>query len=89
MQQWVYYFLGSGDINNETIISIHDDVSSWSVGDRIVIASTDFSMYQAEEFDVVLCDECREREIKIRGRLIRRKHILNPDMVLLLEHITS
>lgn len=44
-----------------------DDVSSWEAGDRIVVASTDYSMYQAEEFTLLPCPECSRFQVKVKG----------------------
>uniref|UniRef100_A0A673UJ57 hyaluronoglucosaminidase n=1 Tax=Suricata suricatta TaxID=37032 RepID=A0A673UJ57_SURSU len=43
-----------------------DDVSSWKPGDQIVVASTDYSMYQAEEFTLLPCPECSHFQIKVK-----------------------
>lgn len=49
-----------------------DDVSSWKPGDQIVVASTDYSMYQAEEFTLLPCPECSRFQVKVKGiRLLR------------------
>ena len=37
-------------------ITMVDDVSTWNAGDKLVIASTDFDMNQAEEVEVVFAD---------------------------------
>ncbi|MBN3296390.1 TMEM2 hyaluronidase, partial [Amia calva] len=50
------------------ILDLNDDASSWVPGDRIVIASTDYSMYQAEEFSLLPCLECRSNQVKIDGK---------------------
>jgi PKD repeat protein len=34
-------------------VTLTDDVGTWNVGDKLVIASTDFNMNQAEEVEVV------------------------------------
>lgn len=44
-----------------------DDVSSWKPGDQIVVASTDYSMYQAEEFTLLPCPECNRFQVKVKG----------------------
>ncbi|XP_058854905.1 cell surface hyaluronidase-like [Acipenser ruthenus] len=49
------------------ILDLVDDASSWKTGDRIVIASTDYSMYQAEEFGLLPCPECKTNQVKIDG----------------------
>lgn len=55
---------------NSTVLNLVDDVSSWEPGDRIVIASTDYSMYQAEEFQVLPCPSCRPTQVKVAGEVI-------------------
>ena len=43
---------------NEEIfeIKLDDEPFGWQSGDKIVIASTDYDMYQAEEFEIVNCE---------------------------------
>ncbi|XP_070287607.1 cell surface hyaluronidase CEMIP2 isoform X2 [Myotis yumanensis] len=43
-----------------------DDVGSWKPGDQIVVASTDYSMYQAEEFTLLPCPECSRFQVKVK-----------------------
>ncbi|XP_051776376.1 cell surface hyaluronidase-like isoform X1 [Erpetoichthys calabaricus] len=50
------------------VLDLEDDTSSWSPNDRIVIASTDYSMYQAEEFGLLPCPECKSNQVKIDGK---------------------
>ena len=47
-------------------ITVEDDVSSWNVGDDIVIASTDFDFEQAERFKIV---SVSGRDVTISGDL--------------------
>ncbi|NXS08129.1 TMEM2 hyaluronidase, partial [Neodrepanis coruscans] len=49
------------------ILHLLDEVTSWLPGDRIVIASTDYSMHQAEEFNLLPCPECKSNQVKIDG----------------------
>ena len=49
------------------MISLEEDVSTWDEGDRIVVASTDFDMHQAEEFTLLVCPECQNNQVKIQG----------------------
>ncbi|XP_009884454.1 PREDICTED: transmembrane protein 2-like [Charadrius vociferus] len=49
------------------ILHLVDEVTSWLPGDRIVIASTDYSMHQAEEFNLLPCPECKSNQVKIDG----------------------
>ncbi|XP_059808560.1 cell surface hyaluronidase-like isoform X1 [Hypanus sabinus] len=53
------------DVSNGVIANLMDDVSSWLPGDQIVIASTDYSMDQAEEFNLLPCPECNIYQVKI------------------------
>lgn len=55
---------------NSTILNLADDVSSWTPGDRLVVASTDYSMYQAEEFQVLPCRTCKPTQVKVAGELL-------------------
>ncbi|XP_042333258.1 cell surface hyaluronidase-like isoform X1 [Sceloporus undulatus] len=49
------------------ILHLVDEVTSWQPGDEIVIASTDYSMHQAEEFRLLPCPECQKNQMKIDG----------------------
>lgn len=53
---------------NSTILTLEDDVRSWRPGDTLVVASTDYSMYQAEEFQVLPCRTCAFNQVKVAGR---------------------
>ncbi|XP_078610725.1 cell surface hyaluronidase CEMIP2-like [Branchiostoma floridae x Branchiostoma japonicum] len=55
-------------VGNEMVMNLKDDVSSWEPGDHIVLASTDYDMEQAEEFELLPCEECSTRQVKINGR---------------------
>ncbi|NXC90646.1 TMEM2 hyaluronidase, partial [Cercotrichas coryphoeus] len=48
------------------ILNLLDDVSGWEPGDRIVVASTDYSMYQTEEFTLLPCPECTKHQVKVK-----------------------
>ncbi|CAH1266051.1 TMEM2 [Branchiostoma lanceolatum] len=52
----------------EYVINLKDDVTSWEPGDHIVLASTDYNMEQAEEFELVPCEECSDYQVKINGK---------------------
>ena len=47
------------------IITLHDDVSSWEVGDEIVIASTGYDSRESEVFTIVDCDSCNSNQVKL------------------------
>ncbi|XP_069480268.1 inactive cell surface hyaluronidase CEMIP2-like isoform X2 [Ambystoma mexicanum] len=49
------------------VLNLMDDVTSWLPSNRIVIASTDYSMHQAEEFTLLPCPECGSHQVKIQG----------------------
>ncbi|XP_078237192.1 cell surface hyaluronidase CEMIP2-like [Pogona vitticeps] len=55
------------EVPNGVILDLADDVTSWLPGDEIVVASTDYSMHQAEEFRLLLCPECQPHQVKIAG----------------------
>ena len=46
-------------------VTLSDDVSSWNVGDKLVIASTDFDMDQAEEVEVI---SVQGNELNFKGK---------------------
>eukprot|EP00058_Branchiostoma_floridae_P009022 XP_002594510.1 hypothetical protein BRAFLDRAFT_124969 [Branchiostoma floridae] len=52
----------------EYVINLKDDVTSWEPGDHIVLASTDYNMEQAEEFELMPCGECSNHQVKINGK---------------------
>ncbi|CAM5145498.1 unnamed protein product [Eretmochelys imbricata] len=54
-------------VSKGIILNLVDEVTSWLPGDRIVIASTDYSMHQAEEFNLLPCPECKSNQVKIDG----------------------
>ncbi|XP_009468526.1 PREDICTED: transmembrane protein 2-like [Nipponia nippon] len=55
------------EVSKGIILHLVDEVTSWLPGDRIVIASTDYSMHQAEEFNLLPCPECKSNQVKIDG----------------------
>ncbi|XP_062439292.1 inactive cell surface hyaluronidase CEMIP2-like [Rhea pennata] len=55
------------EVSKGIILHLADEVTSWLPGDRIVIASTDYSMHQAEEFNLLPCSECKSNQVKIDG----------------------
>ncbi|XP_068000437.1 cell surface hyaluronidase CEMIP2, partial [Melanerpes formicivorus] len=56
------------EVSKGIILHLVDEVASWLPGDRIVIASTDYSMHQAEEFNLLPCPECKSNQVKIDGK---------------------
>ncbi|NXI48273.1 TMEM2 hyaluronidase, partial [Galbula dea] len=55
------------EVSKGIILHLVDEVTSWLPGDRIVVASTDYSMHQAEEFNLLPCPECKSSQVKIDG----------------------
>ncbi|XP_052812651.1 cell surface hyaluronidase-like [Mya arenaria] len=51
------------------LVNLVGDVTTWLSGDRIAIASTDYGGWQAEEAEVVFCDDCSNTQIRINKRL--------------------
>uniref|UniRef100_A0A8C2DG36 hyaluronoglucosaminidase n=1 Tax=Cyprinus carpio TaxID=7962 RepID=A0A8C2DG36_CYPCA len=56
------------DAVDKVVLNLMDDVSSWKPGDRIVVASTDYSMHQAEEFTLLPCPHCNRKQVRIQGK---------------------
>ncbi|XP_049326162.1 cell surface hyaluronidase [Astyanax mexicanus] len=56
------------DAVDQVVLNLQDDVSSWRAGERIVVASTDYSMHQAEEFTLLPCPHCTKRQVRIQGK---------------------
>ncbi|XP_067084353.1 cell surface hyaluronidase [Osmerus mordax] len=56
------------DAVDQVVLNLQDDVQTWQPGDRIVVASTDYSMHQAEEFTLLPCPLCTSRQVRIQGR---------------------
>ncbi|ESO83722.1 hypothetical protein LOTGIDRAFT_168965 [Lottia gigantea] len=47
------------------VLDLLDDVSSWNVGDKIVLTSTDFDWQQTEEAIIVECPHCLHNQITV------------------------
>ncbi|KAL2088986.1 hypothetical protein ACEWY4_015885 [Coilia grayii] len=54
-------------LSNSSILELADEAYGWKAGDRVVVASTDYSMHQAEEFDVLPCPACAPNQVKVQG----------------------
>ena len=61
-QQVSYSSSTKGDI---PIIELVDDVSSWEVGDQILVASTSFEARESETFTIMDCPECNSHQVKL------------------------
>uniref|UniRef100_A0AAQ5YD13 hyaluronoglucosaminidase n=1 Tax=Amphiprion ocellaris TaxID=80972 RepID=A0AAQ5YD13_AMPOC len=70
--EWKNGFPISGfqvDAVDQVVLNLQDEVQpTWQSGDRIVIASTDYSMHQAEEFTLLPCPHCTRRQVRIQGK---------------------
>lgn len=57
------------DAVDQVVLNLQDEVQqAWLPGDRIVVASTDYSMHQAEEFTLLPCPTCASNQLKVRGK---------------------
>ncbi|XP_016520668.1 cell migration-inducing and hyaluronan-binding protein [Poecilia formosa] len=61
-------FLSIDMLTDNTILELSDEVVGWRTGDQVVVASTDYSMHQAEEFTLLPCPTCMSNQVKIKGR---------------------
>ncbi|XP_067377466.1 cell surface hyaluronidase isoform X1 [Channa argus] len=70
--EWKNGFPISGfqvDAVDQVVLNLQDEVQqTWKPGDRIVVASTDYSMHQAEEFTLLPCPHCTSRQVRIQGK---------------------
>lgn len=55
------------EVSKGIILHLVDEVTSWLPGDCIAIASTDYSMHEAEKFHLLPCPECKNNPVKIYG----------------------
>uniref|UniRef100_A0A671TS54 Cell migration inducing hyaluronidase 1 n=1 Tax=Sparus aurata TaxID=8175 RepID=A0A671TS54_SPAAU len=55
-------------MSNSSILELADQPEGWRSGDRVVVASTDYSMHQAEEFTVLPCPTCTSNQVKVQGK---------------------
>lgn len=63
-------------LSNSSVLELADEPQGWGPGDRLVVASTDFSMHQAEEFVVLPCPTCSARQVKVQGEGAARVNVL-------------
>lgn len=68
------------DAVDQVVLNLQDEVQqTWQPGNQIVVASTDYSMHQAEEFTLLPCPQCTSRQVKIQGK--SASHGLAPQRV--------
>uniref|UniRef100_A0A4W5QPK0 hyaluronoglucosaminidase n=1 Tax=Hucho hucho TaxID=62062 RepID=A0A4W5QPK0_9TELE len=56
------------DAVDQVVLNLQDDVHTWQPGNHVVVASTDYSMHQAEEFTLLHCPHCTSRQVRVQGR---------------------
>uniref|UniRef100_A0A8C7DF06 hyaluronoglucosaminidase n=1 Tax=Oncorhynchus kisutch TaxID=8019 RepID=A0A8C7DF06_ONCKI len=56
------------DAVDQVVLNLQDDVHTWQPGNHVVVASTDYSMHQAEEFTLLPCPHCTSRQVRVQGR---------------------
>lgn len=54
-------------LSGDSILELADKPVGWEAGDRVVVASSDFSMFQAEEFTLLPCPTCSGHQVKVKG----------------------
>ncbi|XP_045929973.1 cell migration-inducing and hyaluronan-binding protein [Micropterus dolomieu] len=55
-------------LSNSSILELADQPQGWVSGDRVVVASTDYSMHQAEEFTLLPCPTCTSNQVRVQGK---------------------
>lgn len=53
------------DAGGVPILDLEADVSSWEVGDQIVVAATHFDSRESEVFTIVECQACSSNQIQV------------------------
>lgn len=54
--------------SNCTVLDLAEHPFGWRPGDKLVVASTDYSMHQAEEFTLLPCSTCTPYQVKVKGK---------------------
>ena len=61
-------FTSPYDPDEAPIITLTESVSSWNIGDEIVIASTDYDPRRSEVFTIMDCGNiCDINQLKLKG----------------------
>uniref|UniRef100_A0A8C4ZYK6 Cell migration inducing hyaluronidase 1 n=1 Tax=Gadus morhua TaxID=8049 RepID=A0A8C4ZYK6_GADMO len=55
-------------LSDSSLLELAERPVGWGPGDRLVVASTDYSMHQAEEFSLLPCPKCSPEQVKVRGK---------------------
>ena len=53
------------DAGAAPILTLADDVTSWEIGDKIVVGATHFDPRESETFIIVECAECSANQLKV------------------------
>uniref|UniRef100_A0A3Q3BD95 hyaluronoglucosaminidase n=1 Tax=Kryptolebias marmoratus TaxID=37003 RepID=A0A3Q3BD95_KRYMA len=53
---------------DSSILDLAEQPVGWGPKDRVVVASTDYSMHQAEEFTLLPCPHCQPNQIRVKGK---------------------
>uniref|UniRef100_A0A6Q2YND7 G8 domain-containing protein n=1 Tax=Esox lucius TaxID=8010 RepID=A0A6Q2YND7_ESOLU len=61
-------FISIERLSNSTVLELAEPAEGWGPGDTVVLASTDYSMHQAEEFTLLHCPTCRPTQVKVQGQ---------------------
>jgi len=62
--------------DRDAVLSLADDVRTWSPGDKVVVASSDYDMNHAEVFTLGQCSGCPANQVKIHGLLFSHSFII-------------
>ncbi|XP_026233838.1 cell migration-inducing and hyaluronan-binding protein [Anabas testudineus] len=55
-------------LSDSSILELADQPDGWGTGDKVVVASTDYSMHQVEEFTLLPCPTCTSNQVKVQGK---------------------
>lgn len=54
---------------DSSILDLAEQPVGWGPKDRVVVASTDYSMHQAEEFTLLPCPQCQPNQVRVKGKI--------------------
>ncbi|KAL1007492.1 hypothetical protein UPYG_G00087520 [Umbra pygmaea] len=61
-------FISVERLSNTTVLELDETAEGWRPGDSVVLASTDYSMHQTEEFTLLPCPTCTATQVKVQGK---------------------
>ncbi|XP_037549279.1 cell migration-inducing and hyaluronan-binding protein-like [Nematolebias whitei] len=53
---------------DSSILDLAEQPMGWGSQDRVVVASTDYSMHQTEEFTLLPCPHCQPNQVRVKGK---------------------